>query len=76
MKYSVNDIFKIGVKLKDNQTNKKWVKYDLLANELGLIYGFITRIISYVLTQEGLQQNLEQISNSLIHHQLKQTSIM
>ncbi len=50
-------IVEIGVTSQDNLQQvegEKLRKYDVLANELGLIYGFKTKIIPYVITWDGI----------------------
>ncbi len=50
-------IVEIGVTSLDNLQqveSEKLRKYDVLANELGLIYGFRTKIIPYVITWDGI----------------------
>ncbi|MGL5898463.1 MAG: hypothetical protein ACRCZW_02130 [Lactobacillaceae bacterium] len=69
MKYNKPDITVVDKKLKDivfigmgvtpignpqQVKTEKLRKYDLLANELGLIHGCKTKIISYVLTHDNI----------------------
>ncbi len=50
-------LIEVGITSQDNlqtvESDKLW-KYDLLANELGLMYKCRTRMISYVLTWDGV----------------------
>ncbi|KAM0687985.1 hypothetical protein COBT_000765 [Conglomerata obtusa] len=56
-KLNLYTLIEVGVTSGDNLTiveNEKLRKYDILANELGMIYKCKTRIIPYVNTWDGL----------------------
>ncbi|KAM0685182.1 hypothetical protein COBT_003609 [Conglomerata obtusa] len=53
----ISTLIEIGVTSGENLTiveNGKLRKYDILANELGMIYKCKTRIVPYVITWDGL----------------------